>query len=233
MAKHIGIIGCTAEGAALCYSIICREAIAKMGEHNHPVITLHNFPLSEWQDGPADNRPGWIGGIVLKTMEILKNAGADFVILPANTPHISYETVKPKASLPWLHIAEAVADEAEAKGFKKLGIMGTRLLTESSVYPKILEMRGIQYEKPMEKDLQQIDRLIFDELVNGIFLPETRHFLNEAAQRLKEQGCDAVVLGCTEIPLIVNPDEFPVPTLDSTEILAKAALSFALTSSSN
>jgi aspartate racemase len=224
MVKHIGIVACSSEGAALCYRTICLEGTEYLGRHAYPEVTMHNYPLSEYMKYiVADDWEG-VANLMVSSAEKLARIGADFVICPDNTIHQAFDLVVERSPLPWLHIAEEVAREAANKGFKKLGILGTRYLVESPVYPDKLKAAGIDYVLPELEERERINDIIFDELVNGIFLDESRNYFVEVIERLKEKGCDAVVLGCTEIPLIVTPEVSPLPTLDSTRILARAAL---------
>ena len=228
MAKHIGIVAGSAEGAALCYRTICIEASALMGEHTHPEITMHSLPLAEHMKFIYEG--DWEGVAELMNVSAKKvaDAGADFAICPDNTYHQCFPYLLPRSPIPWLHIAAAVAEEAKRLGFVRLGVMGTKYLTEGPVYPEELAKVGIEREIPDKADRDRIDKIIFKELVNGIFTEGSRLFFNEVTAKLKERGCDAVVLGCTEIPLIVRPDDCPLPTLDSTRLLARAALKKAL-----
>ena len=158
----------------------------------------------------------------------LAKAGADFAICPDNTYHQAFKYLIPQSPIPWLHIAGAVAEEANRLGYVRLGILGTKYLMEGGVYPEALEEFRIESEIPEEADRERINEIIFKELVNGVFPETSRLYFNEVAEKLKTRGCDAVVLGCTEIPLIVRPDDTPLPTLDSTRLLARAALKRAL-----
>ena len=227
-ARHIGIVAGSAEGAALCYRTICMEAPAVMGEHNHPEITMNSVPLAEHMRYIYDDDWQGLAGVLAESAAKVAQAGAEFAICPDNTYHQSFKFLLPLSPIPWLHIADAVGEEAQRLGFKRLGIMGTKYLTEGPVYPETLEKFGIEREIPDEEDRVKINDIIFKELVNGVFLEESRLFFNEVTSKLKWRGCDAVVLGCTEIPLIVRPDDCPLPTLDSTRLLARAALRFAL-----
>ena len=130
--------------------------------------------------------------------------------------------------LPWLHIAEEVASEAVARGFKRLAITGTRWLVDSEVYPNVLTAQGLTYTRPTPEERDEINRIIMEELVCSIFKPEAVAYLQRVCARMKGAGCDAVVLGCTEIPLIMNDANSPLPTLDSTRLLARAALRCAV-----
>ena len=228
MTRHIGIVAGSAPGAALCYSTICLEAPALMGEHNHPEITMNSLPMAEFM--PLIRANDWeaVAKLLAASAQKVARAGADFAICPDNTYHQAFKYLIPLSPIPWLHIAGAVAEEAQRKGYARLGILGTKYLVESGVYPDVLQEFRIEREIPDEADREKINQIIFKELVNGIFPEESRLYFNEVTEKLKRRGCDAVVLGCTEIPLIVRPDDSPLPTLDSTRLLARAALRRAL-----
>jgi aspartate racemase len=228
MAKRIGIVACSAEGAALCYRTICAEAPQQMGEHMHPEITMHTHPLAEYMIHIRAGNWAEVARLMLSSARKLATVGADFAICPDNTIHQAFPLVTRDSPIPWLHIAEAVAQEAEARNLSHLAVLGTKYLMTGPVYPEKLSHLGIRCEIPDEEDREWIDRIIFKELVNGIFREESRLYFNEVIQRLRERGCDAVVLGCTEIPLLVDPADCPLPTLDSTRLLARAALKEAL-----
>jgi aspartate racemase len=160
----------------------------------------------------------------------LARIGADFLICPDNTIHQALPLVAARSPLPWLHIAEVVAAEAAGRGFKRLGLTGTRWLVDSEVYPEKLSARGLQFVRPGADERQEINRIIMDELVCGIFEPEAIAYFQSVIARMRDAGCDAVVLGCTEIPLIIGDANSPLPTLDSTRLLARAALRRAIAS---
>lgn len=230
MAQHIGIVAGSSEGAALCYRTICLEAPAIMGEHNHPEITMNSLPMAQHMPPIRANDWEAVARLMAASAHKLAKAGADFAICPDNTYHQAFKYLLPQSPIPWLHIAAAVAAEAHRIGYARLGILGTKYLTESDVYPDALKEFQIQSEIPDVEDRERINEIIFKELVNGIFPEASRLYFNEVAEKLKSRGCDAVVLGCTEIPLIVRPDDTPLPTLDSTRLLARAALQRALAS---
>jgi aspartate racemase len=230
VAQHIGIVAGSSEGAALCYRTICLEAPAIMGEHNHPEITMNSLPMAEHMPPIRANDWEAVARLMAASAHKLAKAGADFAICPDNTYHQAFKYLIPQSPIPWLHIAAAVAAEAHRIGYARLGILGTKYLTESDVYPDALQEFQIQSEIPDLEDRERINEIIFKELVNGIFPEASRLYFNEVAEKLKQRGCDAVVLGCTEIPLIVRPDDTPLPTLDSTRLLARAALQRALAS---
>jgi len=228
MPKHIGIVGCSAEGAALCYRTICGEAPPLMGEHMHPEVSMHTHPLAEYmvpiRAGDWEN----VAALMLSSAQKVSQIGAEFAICPDNTIHEAFEFVKEKSPIPWLHIAEAVANQAIEDGFKQLAILGTKYLVTGPVYPVTLQKFDIASQIPEEDDRERIDEIIFKELVNGVFTEKSRRYFNAVIEKLKSHGCDAVVLGCTEIPLLVDPDDCPLPVLDSTRLLSRAALKEAL-----
>ncbi|HXJ17164.1 MAG TPA: amino acid racemase [Candidatus Polarisedimenticolia bacterium] len=229
--KHIGIVGCSAEGAALCYRIICQEAEPLLGKHAHPEITLHTIPLAKYMEAIAP-RGDWqaVAELMLRSAQALQRAGAALLVCPDNTIHQAMPYVLPRSPLPWLHIAEEVAREAKRRGFAKLGLIGTKFLVRGPVYPEQLERLGIQYLRPAEEQQERINEIIFDELVRGKQTLESLHYFQHVIRGFKEKNCDAVVLGCTEIPLLINDDKSPLPTIDSTRVLARAALRCALNS---
>ena len=199
-----------------------------MGEHNHPEITMHSVPMAEHMTHIRANDWQAVAEILAASARKVADAGADFAICPDNTYHQAFPHLIPRSPIPWMHIASAVSAEAYRLGYGRLGILGTRYLMEGPVYPEELRNFGIEREIPDQEDRERINNIIFKELVNGIFPEASRLYLNEVTEKLKARGCDAVVLGCTEIPLIVRPDDCPLPTLDSTRLLARAALKKAL-----
>ncbi len=229
MTKHIGIVACSAEGAALCYRTICIVGESLMGrKYAHPEVTMHTFPFDEYMRYIEAGDWQGVANLMLASVDKVAKVGADFAICPDNTIHQAFDLVIEKSPIPWLHIAEEVATEAKRKNYRCLGILGTRFLMESSVYPAKLDAVGIGYIIPEIEDRKRINEIIFNELVYGRFYPKSRAYFCEVIDKLKNQGCDAVVLGCTEIPLLVTEEDSPLPTLDSTRILARAALKRAL-----
>jgi aspartate racemase len=228
MSKHIGIVACSAEGAALCYRTICDEAPALMGRHRHPEVSMHTHCLGEYMEYVYRGEWQGVAELMLSSAKKLKAAGADFLICPDNTIHHAFEFVAPRSPLPWLHIVDEVGLAAKARGYRKLAVTGTRYTMEGTVYQTKLPAAGFEHAVPNAAERAEIDRIIFDELVNGIFRPEARAYFQQVIQRMKAEGCDAVVLGCTEIPLIIDDGSSPLPTLDSTRILARAAVRKAL-----
>jgi aspartate racemase len=224
MAEHIGIVACSAEGAALCYRTICLEALAVMGKHDHPEITMSSIPMARHLESLRAEGWGGVANLMIEATRRVAGAGAAFAICPDNTLHEALPLVLPRSPIPWLSIADVVAEEAKDRGFRRLGILGTRYLMEGPVYARALDPLGIEWRIPPAADREVIDAAIFEELVNAVFRDETRAMFNGMIEGLKREGCDAAVLGCTEIPLIVRPEEASLPTLDSTRLLSRAAL---------
>jgi aspartate racemase len=224
MPKHIGIVAVSAEGAALCYRTICAEGAAIFGPHNHPEVTMHTVALARhmrhieaghWEDE---------AGLLLESAHKVAEAGADFLICPDNTVHEAVDLIRQRTPIPWLHIAEEVARVARERGYRTVGVLGTRYLMEGPVYPKRFEDAGLGHMIADRADRERINQIIFAELVYGRLEDRARAEFVRIIGKLKQQGCDAVALSCTEIPLLVDDRDSPLPTLDSTRILARAAL---------
>lgn len=221
---HIGIAGCSAEGAALCYRTICAEGAALLGPHAHPEISMHTPSLLEYVRCLERNDIQGVGELMLASAAKLAGAGADFVICPDNTIHQAFAYVQPRSPLPWLHIADVVATAAVAHGYRRVGLTGTTWLVNSEVYPERLAARGIECLRPGMPEREEIGRIIMEELVYGVFKPGSVAFFQSVIREFKAQSCQAVILGCTEIPLIIDDRNSPLPVLDSTRLLARAAL---------
>lgn len=222
--SHIGIVACSAEGAALCYRTICTEGARLFGPHMHPEASMHTHSFAKYVD--CLDRGDWegVGELMLSSASKLASIGADFLICPDNTIHQAFPHVEPRSPRPWLHIAEIVAAEAAESGYRRLGITGTKWLVDSEVYPEKLAARGLGWVRPTAAERDEINRIIMDELVYGVFEPEGVACFQQVIERMKNAGCDAVILGCTEIPLIISDSNSVLPTLDSTRLLARAAL---------
>jgi aspartate racemase len=199
-----------------------------MGEYMHPEVSMHTHPLRKYMVHIRSGNWSEVAALMLSSAEKLASIGAQFAICPDNTIHQAFNLIAEASTIPWLHIGEVVAGEAGSRGFNTLAIIGTKYLMTGPVYPSAMQQYGIDCRIPDEAEREQIDRIIFSELGNGIFPEKSRLYFNTVIRRMKDKGCDAVVLGCTEIPLLVNPEDCPLPTLDSTKLLARAALKEAL-----
>src|ERR1700678_1351405 len=172
MVRHIGIVACSAEGAALCYRTICVEGAQLLGPHAHPEVSMHTHSLAEYMK--CIDRDDWqgVGDLMLASANKLAKIGADFLICPDNTIHQALPYIAAQLPLKWLHIAEAVAAQAVGRQFRRLGLTGTRYLVESDVYPQKLDARGLEYVRPSPGERDEIHRIIFEELVNGVLKSE-------------------------------------------------------------
>jgi aspartate racemase len=224
MPFHIGIVACSAPGAALCYQTICSESAEIMGPHAHPEISMHSPSFAKYDK--LMERDDWqgVGDLMLESADKLARIGADFLICPDNTIHQALPLIESRSPLPWLHIAEVVAEEAAKLGFHRLGLTGTRWLVTSEVYPEKLSARGMDYVRPSNEERDEMNRIIMDELVYGVLKPEGIQYFQGVIEGMKAEGCDAAILGCTEIPLIISDSNSALPTLDSTRLLARAAV---------
>ncbi|MGZ4815321.1 MAG: aspartate/glutamate racemase family protein [Terriglobales bacterium] len=225
---HIGIVACSTEGAALCYRTISLEGAEMLGRHEHPEVSLHSFSLAQYMKHVDGGDWAGVAELMLASAEKLARAGADFLICPDNTIHQAFDLVEHRSPRPWLHIAREVGKEAKRREFKRLAVLGTRYLMEGPVYRETLKAEGIDRRVPGAEQRERINQIIFDELVNSQFLPRSLAYYVEVIRGMKDEGCDAVVLGCTEIPLLVTPEVSPLPTLDSTRLLARAAVRKAI-----
>lgn len=226
--KHVGIVACSAEGAALCYQALCREALAVVGKNDHPRITLDSIPMARWLPAFDARDFAGVARFMLDSARLLAAAGADFAICPDNSAHLAWDQVQAETPIPWLHIARALGQEAARRGFRRVGVLGTRYTMTGPVYRGALGELGIETLVPDAADFETVDRIIWTELVDGVFSDASRGAYNEVIARLGDRGCDAVALACTEIPLLVRSEDSPLPTLDSTRLLASAALKQAL-----
>ena len=224
MPQHIGIVACSAEGAALCYRTVCVEGAQLLGAHNHPEVSLHGHSLADYMNFIRSGDWAGVAELMMSSAEKLARAGADFLICPDNTIHQAFDLVAHRSPRPWLHIAQEVACEAKRNHFKRIAVLGTRYLMEGPVYPEKLKAAGLECRMPGPQQRERIDQIIMDELVMGQFLPRSRAYFTEVIRGLKDEGCDAVALACTEIPLLVDEESSPLPPLDSTRLLARAAL---------
>jgi aspartate racemase len=226
--KHIGILAHSAEGSSLCYLTACHEGSKHMGAHTHPDITMSVIAMGRSMPAWEQNDLRVIRAILAETVRRLKAAGCDFFICPDNTAHLALEVNGPELALPGLHIAEIVAAAAVKRGFRTIGVLGTRWTMESTLYPSAFARHGLEFAVPTAEERVVIHQTIFQELCNGIFRREAREQFQQIISGLSLRGCDAVVLGCTEIPLLINANASPLPTLDSTRLLATAGVTVAL-----
>ena len=226
--KRIGIVAHSAEGGALCFITACREGQRLLGPHLHPEILVSAIPmgftLREWEDNDFDG----VARELRRGVEQVAAAGADFYICPDNTAHIVLERIAATLPIPGLHIAHVVCDQMQGSGWRSAGLLGTKWTMTGPVYEAALEKRGLRRLVPNEQRRRQVNSAIFDELCQGIFRSETTNTFIETIRELAAAGADCAILGCTEIPLIINKENSPLPVLDSTRLLATYAVREAL-----
>jgi aspartate racemase len=226
--KHIGILAHSFEGAALCYRTTCLEGVRRLGPHLHPEVTLTGIAMHFMLDAYDRNDQATVRGLFEQDIGKLASAGAEFFILPDNTAHIALETSGEDFALPCLHIGEVVAEHARQQGRRKVGILGTDWTMSGPVYPGAFGRRGMGWAIPGDQDRALIHHVIMDELCLGEFKDSSRDAYVEIIGKLAAEGCDAVALVCTEIPLLITADVSPLPILDSTRLLAAAAVEVAI-----
>lgn len=222
--KTIGIAAHSAEGGALCFITACREGAGPLGMHMHPPIVLSAVPMGLSMPGWESGDHAAVATYLTKGIQQVADAGADFFICPDNTAHLVLESIVADLPLPGIHIAHVVCHEIQSNGWKRVGLLGTKWTMDGSVYAKSLRDHGMERLVPDESTRVKINDAIFGELCCGVFTPSTTNAFLDAIQALKERGAECVILGCTEIPLIVTPENSPLPILDSTRLLASYAV---------
>jgi aspartate racemase len=216
---HVGILAGTAEGAALCYRTLCGEAEDVMGHNMHPEITLHSLPLCFYLD--AIDRDDWAGvaGLMSQSASRLAQAGADFIICPNNTLHNAFELVE--SPVPWLHIVKPVVKEIARRRWRRVGILGTQIVMEGTMYSHRLKRQAIDVVIPKKTERVRLQHIIRTELVKGLFANRSRLFVQRVIAGMAAEGAEAVILGCTELPLLISEEQSALPLLDSTRLLRK------------
>ncbi len=228
--KKIGICAHSYEGGALCFLTACRAGAEQLGPHLHPHILLSAIPMGlsmpAWEADDYEEIAKYLG----QGVKELAQSGADFFICPDNTGHIVLEKIIDRLPIPGLHIADVVCQEIVARGWQKVALLGTKWTMTGTVYGEALERHGLMRMVPNDTARQHINEAIFEELCQGIFKPSTIDYFIEVIAALKTQGAECVILGCTEIPLIINADNSPLPILDSTRLLAQGAVRLVISS---
>lgn len=222
---HIGIVACSGPGAACCYETLTTEGAQALGRrYAHPELSLHCHPFDLYMGHIEAGRWEAGGELMLSSAHKLASLGAELLVCPDNTIHQGLDLVRERSPLPWVHIAEVVAATAKARGFQRVALLGTRFLMEGPVYPRAFRQHGLEWRIPTPDERGLINERIFTELVHGVFTKDTRREFLGIIGHLQDQGCDAVGMCCTEIPLLLQQDQCELPLLDSTRLLARAAL---------
>jgi aspartate racemase len=225
--KHIGILAHSADGAALCFLEMVRTAARLMGAHEHPEITLSILPMGPTLAAYANGDLAAVNAHLGRTAQRLADAGCDFFVCPDNTAHIALDAATEPLPFPGIHIADIVAQRAREDGRRLVALLGTQWTMEGPTYPAAFARAGVGILSPSVVDRELIHLLIFDELCQGVISDSARQSFGTTIEDMRRSGCDAVALACTEIPLLITPEISPLPTLDSTRLLAKAAVEVA------
>ena len=222
--KTIGIVAHSAEGGSLCFITACREGQERLGPHMHPTVVMSAIPMAlsmrSWESGDYAE----VSRHLADGVRQVADAGADFFVCPDNTAHIVLDQIIDELPIPGLHIADVVCKEAHVRGWNRIGLLGTKWTMTGPVYARVLAQRAMERLIPDEPTRERINEAIFDELCLGVFTEPTTDQFVRAIESLRADGAECVILGCTEIPLIITPENSPLPTLDSTRLLAKYAV---------
>lgn len=225
--KTIGIVIHSAEGGALCLLTACREG-SVLGAFMHPTIVTSAVPLGlsmpGWESGDHDA----VAPFLIEGVRRVADAGADFFVCPDNTAHLVLENIIDELPIPGLHIADVVCNEIVARGWSSAALLGTRWTMTGAVYERALRRHGIERVVPDEDVRERINAAIFDELCRGVVEQNTIDTFIAEIEELGRRGADCVILGCTEIPLIITEENSPLPIIDSTRLLARAAVRVAI-----
>jgi aspartate racemase len=228
MTKQIGIVGVSPEGASLCYQQLFRHAAVLLEPHMHPVVCVHNIPLAQYVE--AVRRDDWrqVANLMRDSAQRLASIGAEFCFTPDNAVQHAVQLAEVACTIPWLKMTDAVADKIDEDNRSVVGVIGTKYVTSGSAYQTDLGVRGIKLVRPNEEDTEMLDRIIFDELVFGIIREESRQSMLDAIKRLGDRGCEGIILGCSEAPLMITTDVTDIPIYNASDIMAERAIRFAM-----
>lgn len=228
MSRHIGIVAVSPEGAALCYRQVSRQASRLLPPHEHPRITLHNEPLAAYIDAVRSDDWHGVGDLLRRSADFLAQCGASFCFSPDNAVQHGVHLAEHGSPIPWLTMPDLVARAIAADGRRTVGLIGTKMVTAGSTYQTHLGLKGVQVLAPSPEDADLLDRIIFGELIYGHIRPESRRSVLEVIERLASEGCEGVILASSEAPLLVTPENTPLPIYDAADILAEGAVRYAM-----
>lgn len=228
MPRHIGIVGVSPEGTALCYREIFRHAAKLIGDRGHPTVTIHNEPLERYVDAVLKDDWHTVGELLVRSAKALAGCGAEFCIVPDNLMQHGVHLAEGASPIPWLTMTDLVAKAVAKDQRKVVGLIGTKMVMFGSTYQTALGLKGVQVLIPDQADAEGLNTIIFRELVYGVVRKDSQGKVMDVVRRLSESGCEAVVLGCSEAPLLINQDNSPLPVYDATDLLAEGAVRFAI-----
>lgn len=228
--KTIGLLGGMSwESTVSYYQILNREVGRLQGGLHSARVLLLSVDFQEIETLQHQGRWDRLGEILAREGKTLEEGGADFLVLATNSMHLVAPAIQESVSIPLLHIADATADRVKGRGIHRVGLLGTRFTMEKAFYRgRLQELHGLEVETPSSEDREIIHRVIYEELVLGRILPESRREYRRIVSSLEGKGVEGVILGCTEIGLLLGQDDFALPLFDTTAIHAEAAAAFSL-----
>ena len=230
--KTIGMIGGMSwESSIEYYRIINQTTRETLGGLHSAKSIMYSVEFAEIEELQHQNRWQETSRILIGAARNLEKAGANFIIICTNTMHKVYDDVQNNIQIPMLHIADATAEEIQARGITKIGLLGTRFTMEEDFYKgRLTEKYGLKVIIPSPAEMEEVHRVIYEELCAGKILESSKDKYSDIITGLVNEGVEGIILGCTEIGLLIKSQDSPVPLFDTTEIHANAAVRFALSS---
>ena len=228
MHKRIGILGgMSPESTVAYYEYITRTYTERHGDYGYPEILIYSVSFQPYVDWPNQDRWDLVAQGLSQAAETLEAAGADLILIATNTMHLVFDQVQAQVDVPMLSLLDATAKAILARGLRKVGLLGTRFTMEQGFYQEALAHQGLDVLVPEAEDRSYVNHVIYEELVAGQIRDESRARFLDIIQELVDRGAEGVILGCTEIPLLVSKADAGIPLFDTTSIHAEAALTYA------
>ncbi|CAF2949565.1 unnamed protein product [Rotaria sp. Silwood2] len=223
--KHIGIVDITTVGACLCANEIVAQAAKINSSGKHPEFTMHAFSYDQYKD--CIFKKDWVtlANKICESIRLLEKVGANFVIIPSNTPHFSIDLIEKNSPLTVVNLIKLVADECHRRGFSKVLVLGTKLTMQGGLYNEVLKSKNITPMIPTDDVCDKIEHLIRNEIIPSQINSTT---VEDIQQDIQKYDCNAVILGCTELPVVYNENNLGKPVVDTTRLLAHYALKLAI-----
>ncbi|MFK7759898.1 MAG: aspartate/glutamate racemase family protein [Phycisphaerales bacterium] len=228
MTKHIGIVAVSPEGAASCYRQLFRHASVKLPADQHPVVSIYNIPLALYIQAVRSDNWRLVGQMLQESAHKLAEIGAEFCFTPDNAVQHAVQLADANSPIPWIKMTDAVADAIARDERTKVGVIGTKYVTSGSVYQTDLGIKGIKLVRPTDQDAETLDTIIFDELIYGAICDDSRAAVMGIVDRLAAEGCEGLILGCSEAPLMISAQTSPLPLYDASDIIAERAMEIAI-----
>ncbi|MCP4538642.1 MAG: aspartate/glutamate racemase family protein [Chloroflexi bacterium] len=229
MHKKIGILGgMSPESTVEYYQHITRTYTERFGDYGYPEVLIYSVSFQPYVDWPNQDRWDLVAQGLSEAAQKLEAAGADFVVIATNTMHLVFDQVQANVTVPMLSLLDAVSDAILAREIETVGLLGTKFTMEKTFYQDALTRKGITVLVPDAQDRAYVNTVIYDELVAGQIRDESRTGYVAIIDKLAKRGAEGIILGCTEIPLLVSEENAGIPLFDTTVIHAEAALNYAL-----